>query len=70
MTDTPQKPAEAQEPATPEAPPLPWAEVQPEHFKMLRLAPCKLTAIPAAAPCASCSSVMPNAITKNTACYA
>ena len=39
MSDTPSKSAEAQEPATPEAPPLPWADVQPEHFKMLRLAP-------------------------------
>ena len=39
MSDTPSHSAEAQEPATPEAPPLPWADVQPEHFKMLRLAP-------------------------------
>ena len=39
MSDTPSQPADSPEPATPEAPPRPWADVQPEHFKMLRLAP-------------------------------
>ena len=39
MSDTPSPPADSPEPATPEAPPRPWADVQPEHFKMLRLAP-------------------------------
>lgn len=39
MTDTPNSPATEQETAAPEAPPLPWAEVQAEHHKMLRLAP-------------------------------
>ncbi|WP_434985146.1 hypothetical protein [Pseudomonas protegens] len=39
MTDTPNSPATEQEAAPPEAPPLPWADVQAEHHKMLRLAP-------------------------------
>ena len=39
MTDTPNSPATEQEAAAPEAPPLPWADVQAEHHKMLRLAP-------------------------------
>ena len=39
MSDTPSQPADAEEPATPEALPRPWADVQPEHFRMLRLAP-------------------------------
>ena len=39
MSDTPSQTADAQAPATPEAPPLPWAEVQPEHFRLVRLAP-------------------------------
>lgn len=39
MSDTPSQPADSPEPATPEAPPRPWADVQPEHFRMLRLAP-------------------------------
>lgn len=39
MTDTPNSPTTEQEAAAPEAPPLPWADVQAEHHKMLRLAP-------------------------------
>jgi hypothetical protein len=39
MTDPPNSPATEQEAAAPEAPPLPWADVQAEHHKMLRLAP-------------------------------
>ena len=39
MSDTPSTSAASEGPATPEAPLLPWADVQPEHFKMLRLAP-------------------------------
>ena len=39
MSDTPSQPAGPETAATPEAPPLPWADVQPEHFRMLRLAP-------------------------------
>ena len=39
MSDTPTPPAGTEEPATPEAITRPWADVQPEHFKMLRLAP-------------------------------
>ncbi|KMM79127.1 hypothetical protein [Pseudomonas deceptionensis] len=39
MSDTPSQPAEPEAAAPPEAPPLPWAEVQPEHFRLLRLAP-------------------------------
>lgn len=39
MSDTPTQPADSPESATPEVPPRPWADVQPEHFKMLRLAP-------------------------------
>lgn len=39
MSDTPSQPADSPEPATPEAHPRPWADVQPEHFRMLRLAP-------------------------------
>ena len=39
MTDTHTQPSDAQEPTTAEAPSKPWADVQAEHFKMLRLAP-------------------------------
>ncbi|WP_025127088.1 hypothetical protein [Pseudomonas sp. PH1b] len=39
MTDTPNSPATEQDAATPEAAVLPWADVQAEHHKMLRLAP-------------------------------
>ena len=39
MSDTPSPPAGSKEPASPEASVRPWADVQPEHFKMLRLAP-------------------------------
>lgn len=39
MSDTPSPPAGSEEPASPEASVRPWADVQPEHFKMLRLAP-------------------------------
>ncbi|OLS62105.1 hypothetical protein [Pseudomonas putida] len=41
MTDAPtQDAAEAtDEPAAPEAAPLPWADLAPEHFQLLRLAP-------------------------------
>ena len=39
MSDTPSPPAGSEEPASPEASVRPWADVQPEQFKMLRLAP-------------------------------
>ena len=39
MSDTPTPHAGTEEPAPPEATTRPWADVQPEHFKMLRLAP-------------------------------
>ncbi|AZC27918.1 MULTISPECIES: hypothetical protein [Pseudomonas] len=39
MTDTQNSPAAEQEEAAPERAPLPWADVQVEHRKMLRLAP-------------------------------
>lgn len=39
MSDTPSQTAAPQEPAQPTAQPLPWADVQPEHVRLLRLAP-------------------------------
>ena len=39
MSDTPSQPTGPEALAVPKAPPLPWADVQPEHFRMLRLAP-------------------------------
>lgn len=39
MTDTQNSPATEQETVAPQAPPLPWEDVQAEHHKMLRLAP-------------------------------
>ncbi|KQB52086.1 hypothetical protein AQS70_03950 [Pseudomonas endophytica] len=39
MSDTPSHSADSSESATPETASRPWADVQPEHFKMLRLAP-------------------------------
>lgn len=39
MTDAPEPSETATEAAAPEAAALPWADVQAEHFKMLRLAP-------------------------------
>jgi hypothetical protein len=41
MTETETSPDTAAETATPAAAELPWADVQAEHHKMLRLAPLK-----------------------------
>lgn len=39
MSDTASHTAAPEEPTPPEAQPLPWADVQPEHFSLVRLAP-------------------------------
>ncbi|WP_300728883.1 hypothetical protein [Pseudomonas sp.] len=39
MSDTPSHTTASEAPVSPEAQPLPWADVQPEHFSLLRLAP-------------------------------
>lgn len=62
------------QPAAEEAekkPPHPWAELAPEHFRLLRLAPLPTDrATGARPPCASSSSAGSNGTARTRACCA
>lgn len=61
------------QPAAEEAekkPPHPWAELAPEHFRLLRLAPLPTDRATGARPCASSNSAGSNGTARTRACCA